>query len=210
MISTFGWKFQRWRQASLWIKFEDKELEALFEEDQSQTQEELAESLRVTQQAVSVRLRAGNDSKTRKLGALWTEETRETLKGDFSLANSWFKDNKEKVFCIGLWLEMRSGYSMTTSRRKNITLSPVNRCHRPQHQHHSRTFMIRRKLYIWWNQKNLVYCKLLKPGDFIMAIGIGYNWFVWAVHCEKNGRNTNKDMIKFFFTTTLGLMSLKS
>ena len=39
-------------------KFEDKELEALLEENQSQTQEELAELLRVTQQAVSVRLRA--------------------------------------------------------------------------------------------------------------------------------------------------------
>jgi len=37
-------------------KFEDKE-EALLEEDQSQTQEELAESLG-TQQVVSVRLRA--------------------------------------------------------------------------------------------------------------------------------------------------------
>jgi len=36
-------------------KFEDKKLEVLFEEDQSQTQEELAESLGVTQQAVSVR-----------------------------------------------------------------------------------------------------------------------------------------------------------
>ena len=39
-------------------KFEDKELEALLEEDQSQTQEELAESLGVTQQTISVRLRA--------------------------------------------------------------------------------------------------------------------------------------------------------
>ena len=42
-------------------KFKNKELEALFEEDQqiqSQTQEEFAESLGVTQQAVSVRLRA--------------------------------------------------------------------------------------------------------------------------------------------------------
>jgi len=39
-------------------KFEDKKLEALFEEDQSQTQEELVESLGITQQAVSVRLRA--------------------------------------------------------------------------------------------------------------------------------------------------------
>ncbi|KAG5322685.1 MOS1T transposase, partial [Pseudoatta argentina] len=39
-------------------KFENKELETLLEEDQSQTQEELAESLEVTQQAVSARLRA--------------------------------------------------------------------------------------------------------------------------------------------------------
>ena len=38
--------------------FEDKELEALLEEDQSQTQEDHAESLGITQQAVSVRLRA--------------------------------------------------------------------------------------------------------------------------------------------------------
>jgi len=35
-------------------KNSDKELEALFEEDQSQTQEELAESLGITQQTVSV------------------------------------------------------------------------------------------------------------------------------------------------------------
>jgi len=35
-------------------KFEDKELEALLEENQSQTQEELVESLGITQQAVSV------------------------------------------------------------------------------------------------------------------------------------------------------------
>jgi len=48
-------------------KFEDKKLEALLEEDLSQTQEELAESLGVTQQ-VSVRLRAMG--KTRKLDAL--------------------------------------------------------------------------------------------------------------------------------------------
>jgi len=38
-------------------KFEDKELEALLE-DQNQTQEELAESLGIIQQTVSLRLRA--------------------------------------------------------------------------------------------------------------------------------------------------------
>jgi len=35
-------------------KFEDKELEELLEEDQSQMQEELAESLGITQQAICV------------------------------------------------------------------------------------------------------------------------------------------------------------
>jgi len=47
-------------------------------------------------------------------------------------------------------------------------ISPVNRCHRPQHQHHGRTFMVRRSwLCIWWDQKGLVYYELLKPGDSI-------------------------------------------
>ena len=39
-------------------KFEDKELEALLNEDPTQTQEELANTLGVTQQAVSVRLKS--------------------------------------------------------------------------------------------------------------------------------------------------------
>jgi len=52
-------------------KFEDKELEALLEEDQSQTQEKLAESLGVTQQNRFCTIEShGNDSKTRKLSAL--------------------------------------------------------------------------------------------------------------------------------------------
>jgi len=38
--------------------FEDSELEALLDEDSCQTQEELAESLGVTQQAISKRLKA--------------------------------------------------------------------------------------------------------------------------------------------------------
>ena len=133
----------------------------------------------------------------------------ETMKGDFSLANSWFKDNREKVFCIGLWLEMRSRYSTTTPKRKNTTLSPVNRCHRPQH--YGRTFMVRR---CSGRTKKVLFtmsCWNMAIPLRAIGTGIGYNWFVWAVHCEKNGRNTSKDMIKlFFFMTTLGLMSLKS
>jgi len=148
----------------------------------------------------------GNDSKTRKLSALWTE-TKRRWKAIFHLQTT---DSKTTEKSIGLWLEMRNGYSTTTPRRKNTMLSPVNRCHRPQHQHHGRTFMIWRSCSD--RTKRILFTmscwNLTIP---LWAIGIGYNWFVWAMHCEKNGRNTSKDMIKlFFFMTTLGLMSLKS
>jgi len=56
-------------------KFEDKELEALLEEDQNQTQEKLAESLEVTSRFCTIESH-GNDSKTRKLSALRTETER--------------------------------------------------------------------------------------------------------------------------------------
>ena len=82
---------------------------------------------------------------------------RETLKGDFSLANSWFKDNREKVFCIRLWLEMRSGYFKTTPRRKNTMLSPINCCYRAQHQHHGRTFMVRRSCSVSDETKRVLF-----------------------------------------------------
>ena len=43
-------------------KFKDEELEALLDEDYWQTQEELAESLGVTQAAISKRLKAASPS----------------------------------------------------------------------------------------------------------------------------------------------------
>ena len=101
MVSTFqGWRFQCWRhkppsgQPKI---FEEKELEALLEQDQSQTQEELAESLGITQQTVSVRLRVMGMIQKQGNWVPYELKPRD-LKGDFSLANSWFKDNREKIF----------------------------------------------------------------------------------------------------------------
>jgi len=95
---------------------------------------------------------------------------------------------------------MRNGYSTKTSRKKNITLSPVNRCHRPQHQYHGRTFMVRRSCSESDGTKRVFFTMSCWNGNSITGgISIGYNWFVWAVHWEKNGRNTSKDMIKLFF-----------
>jgi len=145
-----------------------------------------------------------NDSKTRKLSAFWTE-TEKRWKVIFHLRTADSKTTEKRFFCIGLWLKMRSEYFTTTPRRKNTTLSPVNRCHRPQHQYHE-TFIIRRSCFVSDGTKRVLFTmscwNLAIP---LRVIGIGYNWFVWAMYCEKKGRNTSKDMIKlFFFMTTLG------
>ena len=209
MVLTFqGWRFQRWRQASFWTAKKIRRIKGITRRRSESNARGVCRIIggNSTNRFCTIESH-GNDSKTRKLGALnWN---RETLKGDFSLANSWFKDNREKIFCIGLWLEMRSGYSTTTPRRKNTTLSLVNRCHRPQH--HGRTFMVRRSCSVSGGIKRVLFTmSCWNLAILLRAISIGYNWFVWAMHCEKNDRNTSKNMIKlFFFMTTLGLMSLK-
>jgi len=151
MVLTFQeWRFQRWRQASLWTakKIRRQRIRLLEEESNARG------ACRIIGGNLTSRFLYDWEPwewfKNKKIGC-FMNWNRETLEDDFSLANSCFKDNREKVFCIGLWLEMRNRYSTTTPRRKNTTLSPVNRCHRPQHQHHGRTFMVRRSCCIWWD-----------------------------------------------------------
>jgi len=58
MVSVFqNWRFRYCRQGIPFEKYEDVELQALLDEDDSQTQKQLAEQLSVSQQAVSNRLR---------------------------------------------------------------------------------------------------------------------------------------------------------
>ena len=140
MISTFQrWRLQRWREASLWTtkKIRRQRIRGILE-DQSQTQEELTESLEVTQQAVSIRLRAMGMIQKQGNWVPYELKSRDVEKLFFTCEQLI---QRQRFFAS--WLEMRSGYSTTTPRKKNITLSSVNRCHRPQHQH-DRTFMIRR------------------------------------------------------------------
>jgi len=212
MISMFqGWRFQRWRQASLWTvkQIQRRRIRGIT----GRRSESNARG--------ACRIIGDNSTghfcwepwewfKNKEIECLmnWNWET---LKGDFSLANSWFKDNREKVFCIGLWLEMRSGYSMITPRRKNYAKS-VNRCHRPQHQHYEHSWFEDHALYLIGPKGScLLWAAKTWRFHYGRSVSATIDSYIWAVHCKKNGRNTSKDMIKlFFFMTTLGLMSLKS
>ena len=112
-----------------------QKLEALLEEDQSQTQEEHAESLGVTQQVVPVRLRAMG--MIQKQGN-WVpcELKPRDVKKRFFTYEQLIQRQQRKGFLHRIVNGDEKGYSTTTPRRKNTTLSPVNRCHRPKHQHY--------------------------------------------------------------------------
>ena len=78
-------------------KFGDEELEALLDEDCSQTQEELAESLGVTQAIISKRLKAA---------------------GYIQKQGNW-NATKKSHFCIGLLLVMQNVSITTNPSAKN-------------------------------------------------------------------------------------------
>ena len=193
MVSTFQWMEILALKTSLALdsqkKFENKELEALLEEDQSQTQACRIIGGNSTRRFCTVESHE-NDLKTRKLGTLWTETERH-----WKVFHLWIADSKtiEKRFfasdCDWRW---EVDILRQPQEEKNTTLSPVNRCHRPQHQHHGRTFMVWKSCSISDGTKRILFTmscwNLAIP---LRAIGIGYNWFV-CVHCKKNGRNTSK------------------
>ena len=136
----------------------------------------------VTQQAIYVRLRATGMIQKQGNWVPYELKPRDVERRFFTCEQLIQRDNREKVFCIGLWLEMRSEYFTTTPRRKNITLNPVNRCHRPQHEHHGRTFMVQRSCCVSGGTKRVLFTmscwNLAIP---LRTIGIGYNWFIWAI-----------------------------
>ena len=180
MILTFqGWRFQRWRQASFWTakKIRRQRIRGI-------TRRRLKSNARGACRIIGGNSTSrfctieshGNDSKTSKLDALWTE-TERRWKAIFHLRTADSKTTEKRFFasdCDWKWevdnpkkkkYYAKPGQSLPGTKRVLFTIS----C---------------------WNLAIL-----------LRAIGISYNWFVWIVHCEKNGRNTNKDMIKFFMTT---------
>lgn len=144
-------------------KFEDVELEALLEEDSSQTQEELAISLNVTQAAISKRLKAlgfvqkfahwvPHDLKPRDI-------ERRLLTCELLLERQ-----KRKGFLHRIVTGDEKWIHYENPKRKKVYVKPGQPGpSQPKEDIHGMKVM----LCIWWDMKGVVYFELLKPNETI-------------------------------------------
>ncbi|UYV81711.1 SETMAR [Cordylochernes scorpioides] len=145
------------------IKFEDAELEALLDEDSSQTQEELAETLGVTQQAISNRLMVMG--MVQKQGNWVPYELKPgNIERRICTCELLLKRQNRKGFLHRIvtgdekWIHydnpkrrkssVKPGHASTSTAKPNI---------------HGKKLM----LCIWWDQLGVIYYELLKPNETI-------------------------------------------
>ncbi|UYV70850.1 SETMAR [Cordylochernes scorpioides] len=146
------------------IKFEDAELEALLDEDSSQTQEELAETLGVTQQAISNRLKVMD--MVQKQGNWVPYELKPgNIERRICTCELLLKRQNRKGFLHRIvtgdekWIHydnpkrrkssVKPGHASTSTAKPNI---------------HGKKLM----LCIWWDQLGVIYYELLQPNETTM------------------------------------------
>ena len=99
-------------------KFEDEELEALLDKDRCKTQEELAEFLRVTQAAISKRLKAAEYIQKQGNWVPHALKPRD-VERRFCMSKMLLERQKRSHFCIGLLLVMKNRFITTTLSAKH-------------------------------------------------------------------------------------------
>lgn len=144
-------------------KFEDAELESLLDEDSCQTQDELAETLGVTQQAISNRLK--NMGMVQKLGTWVPYELKpRDVERRLCTCEQLLQRQKRKGFLHRIitgdekWIRYdnpkrkkswgKAGHAPTSIAKPNI---------------HGQKLM----LCIWWDQLGVIYYELLQPNETI-------------------------------------------
>lgn len=145
-------------------KIDDEKLEALLDEDPSQTQEQFAEALNVTQAAISIRLKAMG--MIQKEGNWVPHELKpRDVERRFFTCELLFQRQKRKGFLHRIitgdekWIYYDNPKRKKVYGRRGEPL-PSTLKSTPKRNIHSSKVM----LCIWWDQLGVVYYELLKPG----------------------------------------------
>lgn len=144
-------------------KFEDEDLEELLDEDPCQTQKELAMGLNVDRATVSRRLRAMG--KIRKLGKWVPHQLSENqLRARIEACRKHLKELKKHSFLCRIVTGDEKWIYYDNPKRKAAYVDPSQPGpSQPKRDIHCQKVM----LCIWWDQKGVVYYKLLNPNETV-------------------------------------------
>jgi histone-lysine N-methyltransferase SETMAR len=144
-------------------KFEDSELQALLDEDDAQTQQQLADQLNVTREAVSIRLKAMG--KIQKMGKWVPHELNERQQENRkTTCEMLLARYKRKSFLHRIVTGDEKWIYFANPKRKRSWVTPgepSTSTARPNR--YGRKTM----LCVWWDQKGVIYYGLLKPGETV-------------------------------------------
>jgi histone-lysine N-methyltransferase SETMAR len=145
--------------------FEDRDLEALLAEDDTQTQEQLAEQLKCDQHTVSVRLK--QMGKIQKLGKWVPHELLDCQKEKRSFTSGiLFERFQQKNFLHQIVTGDEKWIYFNNSTRKR---SWTDRGRPPNSTPRPNRFGKKVMLCVFWDQKGVLFWELLQPGQTVNA-----------------------------------------